>query len=162
MARQTTVTQFQRAGARGLVANAEARNLVSRSLAASAVAALMFADPVYRVTTGSGDEQCSADPAAGDFLGLARREGAGEIIANTTVDSFATNDEVPIMTQGVMWVETADAVVAGAVANFNTATRLWTDAAVAGSVIAVPGVEFDSTVTAAGLAKVRVQRVVPA
>lgn len=157
---QPTVTQFQRAGARGLVANAEARNLISRSLVASAVAALYFGDPVYRVNTGSGDEQVSADPAAGAFFGLARREGAGETIANATLDTFATNDEVPIMTDGVMWVETADAVVAGAAANFNTATRLWTDAAVAGSVIDVPNAEFDSTNTGAGLAKVRVKRAV--
>lgn len=160
MALQSTVTQFQRAGARGMVANAEARNLISRSLVASGVAALFFADPVYRVVTGSGDEQCSADPAAGEFLGLARREGAGEIVANATIDSFATNDEVPIMENGVMWVETADAVVAGQPANFNTATRLWTDAAVAGSVIDVPNVEFDSSVSAAGLAKVRVKKAV--
>lgn len=159
MARQSTVTQFQRAGARGLVANAEARNLISRALAASAFT-LMFADPVYRVVTGSGDEQCSADPAAGAFLGLARREGAGEVIGNTPVDSFAQYDEVPIMEAGVMWVETAGAVAAGAAANFNTTTRLWTSAAVAGAIIDIPNAEFDSTLTAAGLAKVRVKRAI--
>jgi hypothetical protein len=159
MALQSTVQQFQKAGARGLIANAEARNLISRSLAASAVAALMFADPVYRVVTGSGDEQCSADPAAGEFMGLARRNSSLDP-ANTPVDSYATNDEVPIMETGVMWVETADAVAAGAAANFDTATRLWTDAAVAGTIIAVPNCEFDSTVGAAGLAKVRVKRAV--
>jgi hypothetical protein len=46
--------------------------------------------------------------------------------ANTPVDTFATNDEVPIMMDGVIGVEVAAAVLAGAAANFNTATRLWT------------------------------------
>lgn len=158
---QSTVTQFQKAGARGLVANAEARNLISRSLAASAFT-LGFGEPCYRVPAGgTGDEQCSADAAAGDFYGLSRRTGLLDP-ANTPVDTFETNDEIPIMSEGVMWVETADAVAAGVPANFNTATRLWTDAAVAGDIIAVPGVEFDSLTTAAGLAKVRVLRTIPA
>lgn len=157
MALQSTVAQFQKIGARGLVANAEARNLISRSLAASAFV-LGLGEPVYRVAANGGDTQCSADTAAGLFLGVSRRTGVLDPL-NTPVDTFATNDEVPIMETGVIWVETADAVVAGAAANFNTATRLWTDAAVAGNVIAVPDCEFDSTNTAAGLAKLRVKRV---
>lgn len=161
MALQSTVSQFQPAGARGLVANAETRNLISRSRADDDSVDLGFGEPAYRVNTGDGDAQCSALAASGDFLGLTRRVGTIDP-ANTPVDTFAQNDEVPLLTQGVIWVETADAVVAGAVANFNTTTRLWTDAAVAGSIIAVPGCEFDSTATAAGLAKLRVQRVVPA
>jgi hypothetical protein len=159
MALQATVTQFQKAGARGMIANAEARNLISRSLVASAFV-LGLGEPVYRVPAGgTGDEQCSADAAAGEFLGLSRRTGVLDP-ANTPVDTFAANDEVPVMESGVMWVETADAVVAGAVANFNTGTRLWTDAAVAGAIIDVPNVEFDSSTTGAGLAKVRVKKAV--
>jgi hypothetical protein len=158
MAMPTTVTQFQRPGARGLVANAEARNLISRTLAG--VAAVLFAVPVYR---GASDDLVvpSGGPGAGDFMGLTRRSGVMDP-ANATPDSFAPADEVPIMLEGVMWVETADAVVAGVPANFNTTTSLWTDAAVAGSIIAVPGVEFDTAISAAGLAKVRVLRTIPA
>lgn len=157
MAMPTTVTQFQRPGARGLVANAESRNLISRSLAIGA-AAIAFGVPVYR---GASDDVVSGLAAAGDFLGLSRRSGVNNP-QSAVVDTFEAGDEVPIMTQGVMWVETADAVVAGVPANYNTATALWTDAAVAGSIIAVPGVEFDTATTAAGLAKVRVQRTIPA
>lgn len=159
MALQATVTQFQRAGARGMVANAEARNLISRSRIAGGNAQLLFGDPVYRSNAGNSD-QCSADPAAGDFLGLARRSGTVDPAVG--YDGYAVNDEVPICTMGVMWVETADAVVEGVPANFNVVTRLWTDAAVAGNVIAVPGVEFDSDNAGAGLATVRIQRPIPA
>jgi hypothetical protein len=156
MALPTTVTQFQRPGARGLVANAETRNLISRTLAGAAIA--YFGVPMYR---GATDDLCSVAAGDGDFLGLSRRSGVQDPV-NGTVDTFALQDEVPIMTQGVMWVETADAVVAGVPANYNATTRLWTDAAVGGAVIAVPGCEFDTATTAAGLAKVRVQRAVPA
>lgn len=159
MALQATVTQFQKVGARGMIANAENRNLLSRSLVASAFT-LGLGEPVYRVPAGDGgDNQCSADAAAGEFLGLSRRTGTMDP-ANTPVDTFAANDEVPIMEQGVMWVDTAGAVAAGVPANFNTATRLWTSAAVAGSIIDIPNVEFDSLTTGAGLAKVRVKKAV--
>lgn len=157
MALQSTVTQFQQPFARGQIVNAEARNLISRALAASAFA-LGFGEPVYRAAGNGGDTQCSADAAAGLFLGVSRRMPTLDP-ANATVDTFATNDEVPIMTDGVIAVDTADAVVAGAAANFNTTTRLWTDAAVAGAVIAVPDCEFDSTTSGAGRAKLRVKRV---
>lgn len=156
MAYPTSVAQFQGIGAPGMVANAEARNLISRSLVASAFT-LGFGEPVYRVPAGStGDNQCSADPAAGDFLGISRREGT--IDPANTVDTFATNDEVAILDEGVIWVNTSAAVAAGGVANFNTTTRLWSSAAIAGAVIDVPNAEFDSLTTGAGLAKVRIRR----
>jgi hypothetical protein len=157
MALQSTVTQFQRPYARGMIVNAEARNLISRSLAASAFA-LGFGEPVYRAAGNGGDTQCSADAAAGLFLGISRRVGTLDP-ANATVDTFATNDEVPIMMDGVIGVDVAGAVLAGAAANFNTTTRLWTSAAVAGAIIAVADCEFDSTTTGAGQAKLRVKRV---
>jgi len=157
MALQATVTQFQPPFAKGQIVNAEARNLIGRSLAASAFA-LGFGEPVYRAAGNGGDTQCSADPAAGLFLGLSRRTAVLDP-ANTTVDTFATNDEVPIMTDGVMAVQASKAVAAGVAANFDKVARTWTDAAVAGNVIAVADCEFDSTITAAGLVKVRVKRV---
>lgn len=160
MALQSTVTQYQASGARGMIANAENRNLISRSLAASAFV-LNFADPVFRVTTGSGDQSCTADAAGGatTFLGLARRSGTIDP-ANTVVDTYQLGDQVPIMENGVMWVLTAGAVTAGQPANFDTTARLWTAAAVAGVVIDILNCEFDSTIAAAGLAKVRVKRAV--
>jgi hypothetical protein len=58
-----------------------------------------------------------------------------------------------------VWVQASKAVTAGSAANFDKVTRQWTDAAVAGNVIAVADCEFDSTITAAGLVKLRVKRV---
>lgn len=156
MAMPTTVTQFQKPGARGLIANAEARNLISRTLGGAAAA--YFGVPIYR---GASDDLCSIAAADGDLLGLSRRSGVNNP-QSAVADTYEPQDEVPIMTVGVMWVETADAVVAGVPANYNTVTRLWTDAAVAGNVIAVPYCEFDTATTAAGLAKVRVVRGTPA
>jgi hypothetical protein len=154
MALQTTITQFQAPGAPGLIANAETRNLISRSLAGDDVP---FGAPVYR---GASEDLCSGDAADGDLLGLARRMGT--VNPMNGGDVYTEHDEVAIMTEGVMWEATADAVVAGTPARYNTATNLWTDAAVAGTVIAVPGAEFDSSTTAAGLAKVRYVRPIPA
>lgn len=156
MALQTSITQFQKPGARGLIAKAEARNLISRTLAAGA-ANLSFGVPVYR---GATDDLCHTLAATGDFLGLSRRSGM--VDPASAGDHYAPGDEVPIMMEGVMWVETADAVVAGVPANYDTSTKLFTDAAVAGNVIAVPGVEFDTATSAAGLAIVRVNRAIPA
>jgi hypothetical protein len=140
-----------------MIANAETRNIISRTLAQGADP-VAFGSPIYR---GATDNVCSGDAGDGDFLGLARRSGVLDP-ANTPLDTYNAGDEVAIMPEGVMWVQTADAVVAGVPANYNTATGLYTDAAVAGSIIAVPGVEFDTATTAAGLAKVRVLRTVPA
>jgi hypothetical protein len=85
-----------------MIVNAEAATLISRSLAASAFA-LGFGEPVYRAAANGGDTQCSADAAAGLFLGVSRRTGVLDP-ANTPVDTFATNDEVPIMMDGVIGV----------------------------------------------------------
>ncbi len=154
MALQTSITQFQKPGARGLVAKAEARNLISRSLAIGA-ANVMFGVPVYR---GATDDLCSGDSAAGDFLGLSRRSGV--VNPASGGDHYVAADEVPIMTYGVMWVETGAAVVAGTPAGYDPATKLF--GAVGAPYVAVAGVEFDTATSAAGLAIVRLVRTTPA
>jgi hypothetical protein len=117
---QTSVVQYQKPGARGLVAKAEARNLISRSLKIGS-AAMAFGVPVYR--NGVVEDSVSLTAADGDFLGLSRRSGVVNPL-NVPADSYIAGDEVPLMTEGVMWVETADAVVPGVPAQYNTATPL--------------------------------------
>jgi hypothetical protein len=156
MVLQTSITQFQKPGARGLIAKAEARNLISRTLA-QGKPNIYFGVPVYR---GATDDVVSPTAADGDFLGLSRRSGLVDPASGG--DFYTPGDEVPIMMEGVMWVETAGAVVQGVRANYDTTTRLFTAAAVGGSVIAAGEVEFDTSTTAAGLAIVRVKRSVPA
>ena len=155
MALQSSITQFMKPGARGLIAKAEARNLISRSLA-QGQPNTYFGVPVYR---GATDDLCTPT-AGGDFLGLSRRSGLVDPASGG--DFYAPGDEVPIMTDGVMWVETAGAVTAGVRANYDTSTRLFTATAVGGNVVAVADCEFDTSTTAAGLAIVRLQRNVPA
>lgn len=156
MAYQTAITQYQKPGARGLVAKAEARNLISRTLKLAS-AACLFGVPIYR--NGVVDDSVSIVAADGDFLGLSRRSGVVSPL-NVPADSYAASDEIPIMTEGVMWVETGAAVVIGTPSGYNPATGLW--GAVGGAYAAVLGVEFDTNTTAAGLAIVRVQRTIPA
>lgn len=76
------------------------------------------------------------------------------------VVAYADKSTVPVMTEGRMVVETADAVVAGAAANFVLATNKWTDAAV-GTGIEAPvliKVRFVTSTSAAGLAAVQISK----
>lgn len=66
---------------------------------------------------------------------------------------------VPLMRSGDLWVETSDAVVAGATANYNLASQKLTDEVVGAGVEAIAGlsVKFLTGTTAAGLALVEVE-----
>lgn len=68
---------------------------------------------------------------------------------------------VPVMRDGRLWVETFDAVVAGAVANFHLATGKWTDEAVATGIEAVPLLtpRFVTGTTGAGLAAIELHSI---
>ena len=76
------------------------------------------------------------------------------------VVTYADKDAVPVMTHGRLVVETADAVVAGSVANFVLATNKWTDAAVGTGIEATVliKVRFVTSTTAAGLAAVEITK----
>lgn len=68
---------------------------------------------------------------------------------------------VPVMRMGRVWVETNDAVVAGAVANFHLASGKWTDEVVATGIEAVPLLtpRFVTGTTGAGLAAIELHMV---
>ena len=72
------------------------------------------------------------------------------------VVAYADKEAVPVMRKGRVVVETNDAVVAGAVANFHLASGKWTDEAVAAGIEATPQLRgrFVTGTTAAGLAAV--------
>jgi hypothetical protein len=146
---QTAVTQFQAPGARGMAANMETRNIMSRTLTG---APAKFGVPIYAAGAGL----CSIAAADGDLLGISRR--AGTINPVNGGDQYVAGDSVPIFEDIVVWVLTGDAVAERAPANYDPVADHWTDAAVAGNVIAVPGAEFDSATDAAGLALVRFRR----
>jgi hypothetical protein len=71
---------------------------------------------------------------------------------------YTTGDSVPSFKDGRIWVQTSDAVVAGATANLTLATSTFTDEAVATGIEAFTQltVKFITGTTAAGLAVVEI------
>lgn len=75
------------------------------------------------------------------------------------VVQYLDKSAVGVMKKGRVWLETNDAVVAGAVANFHLATGKWTDEVVAAGIEAtvLTKARFVTGTTAAGLAIVEFQ-----
>lgn len=78
---------------------------------------------------------------------------------NADVVQFGISDAVGVLNMGRIWVETNDAVVAGAVANLVVANGKLTDASVAAGIEAFTQitVRFVTSTTAAGLALIEVK-----
>lgn len=138
--------------------NAEEWNTITRSFeAADDTARLLFGAPAV---AGTGKHSCieATDDGAENFLGI--------VEAMPTLprpgDGYARYDNVPLCDMGVIAVPTEGNTTKGAVARWNTATRKWTAAAQSATVVTVPGVQFEETATAPGIAPVRVRRPVPA
>lgn len=76
------------------------------------------------------------------------------------VAQYAAKGSVNVLEEGEIWVNTNDAVVAGAVANLHVASGKLTDAAVAAGIEAFEqiSVRFQTSTAAAGLALVSVVR----
>ena len=91
-------------------------------------------------------------------VGFAIHDHAREQSAAGLVQ-FANKDTVNVLKRGRFWVETNDAVVAGAVANLHLASGKLTDEAVAAGIEALTqiNVRFVTGTTAAGLAIVEVK-----
>lgn len=131
---------------RGLVgghANSEEWNAVSRIANGDVIG---VGQPVSR----DGDNVIGAYTGS-DYLGVTRYTIDAD--TETGFPEFAT---VAVMTMGVMWVAAGEAVDAGEPAGYDIAADRW--GAVAGSYVAVPGVEFDSSTTDEGLVKIRINR----
>lgn len=77
-------------------------------------------------------------------------------------DGYARYDNVPVCESGVIAVEVTGNTVERTPARWDTAAEKWTAAAQSATVVSVPGVEFEETATAPGVAPVRVRRPVPA
>ena len=77
-------------------------------------------------------------------------------------DGYARYDEVSVLEWGVIGVETEGNTVRDGVARWNTATSKWTGAAQSATVVTIPGCTFEKTLTAPGVAPVRLRRPNPA
>lgn len=77
-------------------------------------------------------------------------------------DGYARYDNMPICNAGVIAVATEGNTTKGAQARWNTATSKFTAAAQSSTVLTLPGITFEETATAPGIAPVRVRLPNPA
>lgn len=134
---QTTYLSDFAAGYPGMVANGETSNRISRTI--QDAAGIGFGKAAFR---GTGDHDCTATPTAGTLLGITIAHEALGLVAGQTSDTFARYANVPIMTQGVIWVQVGAAVADGDQA-YVTPAGVITN--VSTSNVILPGWFFDTT-----------------
>ncbi len=149
---QLSYTQYQTAGFPGLLDGVGTHAV--RSYAAEEIIPVGF--PV-KLGTDPAKEVLKATAGA-TTVGFALHDHAREQTSAGAVQ-YAATETVSVLTAGRLWVETDDAVVAGAVANLKTANGKLTDAAVAAGIEAFTQitVRFITATTGAGLALVEVK-----
>jgi hypothetical protein len=149
---QSTVTQYQPAGFAGLLDGVGPH--VVRSYAAEEVIPVAY--PVKLGTTKDAEVLKTTSGALA--IGFALHDHARELTSGG-VSQFAQYETVSVMTEGRVWVETTDAVVAGAVANLTVATGKLTDEAVTGGIEAFTQftARFITGTSGAGLALVEIK-----
>lgn len=152
---QTTVTQYGAAGFAGLLAHNGDNNIMSYS----AEGAIGFGVPV---TLGTNKERqvLAVGTGVGQgalAIGIAV-SGIVEQASNGTA-AYAATDTVGVLKRGRIWVNTEDAVVAGAVANLKLASGKFTDEAVAAGIESFTQftARFITGTTGAGLAIVEIK-----
>lgn len=149
---QTSISQYGAPAFKGMLDGIGPRNV--RSYAAEE--AIPVAYPV-KLGTDKEKEVLKATAGAG-VVGFALHDHAREQTSAGVVQYNAL-ETVSVLTQGRMWVETTDAVVAGATANLTVATGKLTDEAVAAGIETFTqiSVKFITGTTAAGLALVEIK-----
>jgi hypothetical protein len=149
---QTTMTNYQPAGFAGMLDGIGPRNV--RSYAAEEI--IPAAYPVKLGTTKDAEVLKTTSGALA--VGFAVLDQAREQTSAGAVQ-FSQYETVNVLTQGRLWVETSDAVVAGAVANLTVATGKLTDEAVTTGIEAFTQftARFVTGTTGAGLALVEIK-----
>jgi hypothetical protein len=149
---QTSISQYGAPAIKGMLDGIGPRNV--RSYAAEEAIPVGF--PV-KLGTSADKEVLKATAGAG-VVGFALHDHAREQNGSGVVQ-YAATETVSVLTDGRMWVETDDAVVAGATANLVVATGKLTDAAVASGIEAFTqiSVKFITATSAAGLAIVEIK-----
>jgi hypothetical protein len=147
MAVQDTYSATPAKGYPGMVANGETSNRISRTC--EDVAGIAFGKAVYR---GSGDQGCTATPAAGTLLGFAIADhGVQPLPGGVAADIYPRYSSVGIMNLGAIYVtagedvtDGADVYVTGAGAIVDTASGN----------TAATGWKFDETVASGGIVRI--------
>lgn len=153
---QTSYNQYQDAGFAGLIYDGSMRDVMSYS----AEGAVDFAAPVV---LGTNPERQIKEAGTGVgqgalVVGIAAASHSVEQ-SSAGVAQYPDKDTVPVVKDGRIWVQTEDAVVAGATANLVLASGKFTDTAVGAGIEAFTqiSVKFVTSTTAAGLAAVEVK-----
>ncbi|MEF3124503.1 structural cement protein Gp24 [Rhizobium leguminosarum] len=133
--------------------NMEEWNTITRSL--EGATALGFGQPAV---AGTGAHTCVPLSATGqNILGVTE--------ADPTLprpgDAFAQYDTVPICESGVIGVLLGANVTRGAQARFDITNKVWTGAAASGTVLTIPGAQFDEAGSSGAVGKLRYRRPVP-
>lgn len=149
---QTTVSQYGASAYAGMLDGIGAHQI--RSSAAEEAIPLAF--PVKLGTDKA--KQVLKTTSGALTIGFALHDHAREQSSAGLVQ-YAIKETVSVLTQGRFWVETTDAVVAGAVANLTVATGKLTDEAVAAGIEAFTqfNARFVTGTTGAGLAIVEIK-----
>lgn len=133
--------------------NMEEWNAITRTL--EGATAVGFGVPVI---AGTGAHTCAPlTAAAQNVLGITE--------ADPTLprpgDAYAQYDNVPICESGVIGVLLGANVTKGAQARFDITNKNWTGAAASGTVLTIPGAQFDEAGSSGAVGKVRYRRPVP-
>lgn len=149
---QSTISQYGAPAFKGMLDGIGPKNV--RSYAAEEIIPVAY--PV-KLGTSPDKEVLKATAGAG-VVGFALHDYAREQDGSGVVQ-YGTTETVSVLTQGRMWVETNNAVVAGATANLVVASGKLTDAAVAAGIEAFTqiSVKFVTATSAAGLAIVEIK-----
>lgn len=107
---QTTYTETITKGTAGMIANGETSNRISRTC--EDAAGIGFGVPVYR---GTGDHGCvAAVGTLATFLGWTINHLALGLISGSDVDEYQQYENVPILTQGAIYINIKGAITDGA------------------------------------------------
>lgn len=150
---QTTISQYGAAAFKGMLDGINVPHLVASYAAEEAI-------PVgYPVKLGTTAEKEVLKATAGaSTIGFALHDHA-RVQSAAGVVQYDQYETVSVLKAGRMWVETDDAVAAGAVANLKTANGKLTDEAVAAGIEAFTkiSVTFVTATSGAGLALVEIK-----
>lgn len=149
---QTTISQYGAAAFKGMLDGIGPRDVSSYA----AEEAVPVAYPV-KLGTDPAKEVLKATAGAG-VVGFALHDYA-RVQDSSGVVQYAALETVSVLKKGRMWVETDDAVVAGATANLKVANGKCTDEAVAAGIEAFTqiSVKFVTATSGAGLAIVEIK-----
>ena len=152
---QTSVSQYGAAGFAGLLAD----NGTFNTMSYSAEGAIGFGVPVVLGT--NKERQVVAIGTGVGQAALAVGIAVSGIVEQTSagVAAYADKDTVGVIKEGRIWVNTDDAVTAGAVANLKLSNGKFTDEAVASGIEAFTqfSARFITGTTGAGLAIVEIK-----